>query len=980
MYYNDQRYVNLWIKYASVGTEPLDLYSYMHAQGIGILTASFYIAWSEEYERLGNLKQADAVFQEALKCGAEPLDKLQYYHRGFQARVSRQVIADMASGGQDVDSPEAAPPHRASLVDLKHKGKKKVVVPVIRTGASVSHHGRGLNLQLPGSTQAKSNHRIAVFDENQAAHMEPSRPRSEPWIAPPIGRAKENDLMPEKWNNVKLPQKSRVGYSAEMPPSKPNFQPYVEDCDELPAVTPCKINSMVNNVLSARKPGREESVLARLQVQQAGEGERKEQSMYCKDLLYGGTSEFCFEELRAECFRKKKAKEIEAEEAEIRRRREELRQEIEEKQRLLQDTCLRNQELGLPNEAVQECSKVPHALLEDVIHPQTRDPSTAVEQSNPTIEIYKASGSDVYSPPRSNPLIANGFDFPDDVFVSPSAKEDIEFEAMFLKSDHNMPNTEKMSNKPAITPFTIFDENPIVEEPQKVAPLPSSQATARKPLAAILRPAGGVPPKAATDECDDLEGIEPLNEDAIVSSYRNKTLCPNPDDTCDFMRAAQLASTPFSGGLGMRNSPEPEITMTTDLCSADLDSLKSVTPVVKDAANEEPPRVKQLSPIQEASLEDARYSVSSGSSTSSSVSGQSSVNEMTIAGKLELGQSRTLSTLAEQTSIAHCAGTGIAPSTIHVRKQLLDKLPESYFSQFFRESGPLPTLEEKYQVCLGNDTYDIKREIISTEDYNLYFAQRSVNDKITVIKVDFQCVPWDFYIMTRLKKHLGDKSQSFFGDLCRCYMYEEGCVTLFQGLYPHTLMDILEKTRLQKDIAAFLTVNLLELVEQMHSCGLVHANLSPDTLLLGSRFHETEGGPLNLVDFSHCLDLDFQPEVMSVGKLQMAQRFLKQGLLSETSTPYQLDLLGIADTVHKMLEGRSMEVVREGSEWRLVESNAVPVNAKFNDGIWFNFFKKILNPGDRSSVIILAELREEFNREMKLLSCQDFEMELAFFF
>lgn len=53
----------------------------MQAQGIGTMQASFYIAWSEEYEKRGNPRMADGIFQEGLKCRAEPLDRLQQFHK-----------------------------------------------------------------------------------------------------------------------------------------------------------------------------------------------------------------------------------------------------------------------------------------------------------------------------------------------------------------------------------------------------------------------------------------------------------------------------------------------------------------------------------------------------------------------------------------------------------------------------------------------------------------------------------------------------------------------------------------------------------------------------------------------------------------------------------------------------------------------------------------------------------------------------------
>lgn len=59
----------------------MDVFRYMQAQGIGTMQAALYIAWSEEHEKKGNLKMADSVFQDGVKCGAEPAEKLHVFHR-----------------------------------------------------------------------------------------------------------------------------------------------------------------------------------------------------------------------------------------------------------------------------------------------------------------------------------------------------------------------------------------------------------------------------------------------------------------------------------------------------------------------------------------------------------------------------------------------------------------------------------------------------------------------------------------------------------------------------------------------------------------------------------------------------------------------------------------------------------------------------------------------------------------------------------
>lgn len=71
------------------------------------------------------------------------------------------------------------------------------------------------------------------------------------------------------------------------------------------------------------------------------------------------------------------------------------------------------------------------------------------------------------------------------------------------------------------------------------------------PPSAQFHPLCGRVSSATND--DELNGIERLSEDAIVTgSYKNKTLCANPEDTCDFNRAAHLASTPFHGVVAQR--------------------------------------------------------------------------------------------------------------------------------------------------------------------------------------------------------------------------------------------------------------------------------------------------------------------------------------------------------------------------------------------------------------------------------------------
>ncbi|XP_017268686.1 mitotic checkpoint serine/threonine-protein kinase BUB1 beta [Kryptolebias marmoratus] len=311
-YHNDPRYVDFWIKFAENCAEPLDIYRYMQAQGIGVTQASFYIAWSEEHENQGNFRKADLVFQEGFKKCAEPHDRLLQFHKALQARVSRQALLNMEKDSSDEESKQ---PERVSLAALKHRGKKRAIAPVIRTGSAIKGLSGGLQSNSAPVLSNVSNSRLVIFDENKTEDAGPSEPKLESWAVPPTSRAKENEPKPEKWCDIKMPQKTKYGHTIMAPPpAKPTFQPFVEESDQPPTMTPCKINPAVNMVLSARKPSKEETPLKRLQDQQqqhkeAKAGKLQEQSMYCKELLLSGATEFCFEELRAERYFKKMVQE-----------------------------------------------------------------------------------------------------------------------------------------------------------------------------------------------------------------------------------------------------------------------------------------------------------------------------------------------------------------------------------------------------------------------------------------------------------------------------------------------------------------------------------------------------------------------------------------------------------------------------------------------------------------------------------------------
>ncbi|XP_076785597.1 mitotic checkpoint serine/threonine-protein kinase BUB1 beta isoform X2 [Arvicanthis niloticus] len=891
-YYSDPRFLSLWIKLGHLCNEPLDMYSYLQSQGIGVSLAQFYISWAEEYEARENFKKADMVFQEGIERKAEPLDRLQSQHRQFQARVSRQAL--LALGNEEEEVLGSSEPQRSTLAELKSRGKKMARAPISRVGGALKAPGQSRGFLNTVPQPVHNNRRITVFDENadSASRLEFSKPVAQPWMAPPMPRAKENELQPGPWNTDRPVERRPHGNPASVmsvPSVLPNFTPYVEESAQQTVMTPCKIEPSINHVLSTRKPGREEGdPLKRVQSHQQ-ECEEKEKMMYCKEKIYAGVGEFSFEEIRAEAFRKKLKERREAELLTSAKKREEMQKQIEEMEKKLKAIQTVQQERAGNQQEEKMLTKEPARLQ------------------------IASESQEMSGVPLSCPLSLNPRE------ISP-------VENIF--QEH--PNSKGPS-----MPFSIFDES-LADTKDKSPATDGPQVlnAQRRPLT-VLKTTEVITPNE--DE------LEPLSEDAIITGFRNMTLCLNPEDTCDFARAAPLASTPFHEILSSKGiASDPEGLLQEE----DLDGKATEG---HHTVHHQTLSVKKLSPIIEDSRE-ATHS-SSYSRSSSSVTSTSSIKGFQILEKLELTND------AAENAI-------LSPWCSQYRLQLLKSLPElSAFVEFSMVDRPMPMLETGKEIELGHEDYCIKQEHLTCEDYTLYWVAPRNSAELTMIKASPQPIPWDFYINLKLKERLNEDCDQ----LCSCCQYQDGHIIWYQYINCSTLQDLLQHSELvTHEIIVLIIYNLLTMVAKLHEAEIVHGDLSPRSLILRNRIHDPydyinkDDHAVRIVDFSYSVDLremQLQLDAFAYSGFRTAQILEGQKILVNCSSPYQVDLLGIADLAHLLLFKEHLHVFWDGLLWKQSQNTS-----ELKDGeLWNKFFVRILNASDKSTVSVLRELAAEMS-------------------
>ncbi|KAF5891255.1 apolipoprotein, partial [Clarias magur] len=560
------------------------------------------------------------------------------------------------------------------------------------------------------------------------------------------------------------------------------------------------------------------------------------QAMYCKELLLAGGTEFSFEELRSQRYFKQLNEKV----LHLNKVKEELKFQIEQKQKLIQGRNGTSQPQGFFQTPTVSCAPV-----------VPKDAASLKFSNEPDICINSAIRNSIIN------------------------HEDMAQGTASVKQRSSQPSKS----------FAIYDENVLPEKPNtrsssvnlKSLKLPTSILKSRQP--ASVTPS-------------DKDASLSRSEEAIINAHSNKTLCRSPEDTYDFIHAAQLASTPF-GGLGRQNSSERGPMEENET----LNKTGSVT--FKEPSSQPKAETKKLSPIQEISHEWGHISLASTYPLEPDLQGLPTTDS---------GITEVIQPTSGNTVFASAMETEpVNPCSLKIRKALLDTVDLSSFANFRRKSGSLPEPDDLHLD--GETLFFLKK--IGDWGICLYLS----NGDNVLVKVDESTVPWDFYINSQLRARMNADLQHCHAQ-STCYLYENGSLTLWQVPQGQTIQELLDNHVDKRDVL-LLAIRLLEMVKLMHSCRLVHGSLQPETLIV---CHSCEDKVISM-DFSNSLDLEQQSDVKTVQSLPSAQVYIEQGLLLPSASPYQVDLCGIAQIVHLLLFGRNMMVIKDTSFWTLADDS-----------------------------------------------------------
>ncbi|XP_055638237.1 uncharacterized protein LOC129776553 isoform X2 [Toxorhynchites rutilus septentrionalis] len=163
-------------------------------------------------------------------------------------------------------------------------------------------------------------------------------------------------------------------------------------------------------------------------------------------------------------------------------------------------------------------------------------------------------------------------------------------------------------------------------------------------------------------------------------------------------------------------------------------------------------------------------------------------------------------------------------------------------------------------------------------------------------------------------------------------------------------------------IAMIITSQILSIIDHLHSCMIIHADIKPDNFLLMAPINVDSRLPcVQLIDFGVSIDLKLFPKDTTFTKVVTTECFTCIEMLERRPWKFQPDLYGVAGTTHVMLFGRYMEVQKDIVNWNI--KTRMP--RYFRKPVWDNYFTTLLNIRDCNEMPNLQALRGNLLAEIE---------------
>jgi len=297
-------------------------------------------------------------------------------------------------------------------------------------------------------------------------------------------------------------------------------------------------------------------------------------------------------------------------------------------------------------------------------------------------------------------------------------------------------------------------------------------------------------------------------------------------------------------------------------------------------------------------------------------------------------------------------------------------------------TSPLNVLRNKV-IELGGRKYQIKGSTGTGAFAKVYKATVDGTEEMVALKIQNPLFVLEFYMYRQLDLRISDVERPSFGYAHDMHIFSDVSVLVCDYLPYGTLLDVINSHLvvgrcMDEVLCMYYTIEMLNMLETLHSVGLIHGDVKPDNILVcypsgeitedtfrsEKRYEKNQG--LCLVDWGRGIDLNLFPSPTEFNGDCGTSGFRCIEMQEHRNWTYQVDTYGLCVVVHMMLHGTGMSVekvprIGGGSEYR----PKLPFKRYWNVDLWQKRFSTLLNPpSNDSDVAALQSLRASFREYM----------------
>ncbi|BBN17333.1 checkpoint serine/threonine-protein kinase [Marchantia polymorpha subsp. ruderalis] len=319
---------------------------------------------------------------------------------------------------------------------------------------------------------------------------------------------------------------------------------------------------------------------------------------------------------------------------------------------------------------------------------------------------------------------------------------------------------------------------------------------------------------------------------------------------------------------------------------------------------------------------------------------------------------------------------------------------EGFFESETKYSGPLPTSSlrasngRNKDIHLGNNTYRLTGCIGEGAFAHVFEAEDADDDFFddppkVALKFQKPACPWEFYIYRQLDRRISEEDRRYFGKARRMHLYTNCSFLICDHGDKGTLQDVVnaylaEHLHMEEAMCMFYTIELLRMLEVLHSVGIIHGDIKPDNFLMrdiDDSIKVEDWAPdhpgcwksqgLCLIDWGRSIDTTLFPDGTEFLGDCKTDSFRCPEMLERRPWTFQVDTFGLCGVVHCLLHQSYMQVEKvKTADGQCLYRPKAAFKRYWNVKLWKELFDNLLNVKDFYDREVLIRLRKSFENHL----------------